>query len=224
MTNPWFRLYSKIITDPQIEFLSFEDQRHFVWLLCLKNEGFLDQDYGDDARMIDRVVARKLGLQGEAFDMAKVRLIQAKLIDGDWQPRSWDELQFKSDNSRERVRKYRERKKKPEMKRPCNVTVTAQDTDTDTEQNRESARTLTKASFFCPQDFNPDQDQLRMARYAAGVNLENELAKFRNHEFPTPKSDWNRAFLKWLAGAQPEKKNADGLNDLERKTNQLLGI
>ena len=83
--NPWFRLYSKIMTDPKIEFLSFEDQRHFVWLLCMKNEGYLDEQY-PSKQIREKTIARKLGLQGEAFENAKERLIEVNLIDRNWQP------------------------------------------------------------------------------------------------------------------------------------------
>ena len=93
MSNPWFRLYSKIITDPIVEFLSFEDQRHFVWLLCLKNEGVLDKEYPKEG-MLDKVVARKLGLQGESFEGFKERIMESGLVDEKWQPRNWDKLQF----------------------------------------------------------------------------------------------------------------------------------
>lgn len=141
MSNPWFRLYSRMMTDPKVEFLSFEDQRHFVWLLCMKNEGYLDEKYPSPAHR-DRMIARKLGLQGEAFENAKQRLLEVELIDVEWQPVRWDDLQFQSDTSKERMRKYRERKKKnggdDEVTSPVtsqvtegDVTVTAQDTDTE---------------------------------------------------------------------------------------------
>ena len=139
MSNPWFRLYSRIMNDPVIEFLSFEDQRHYVWILCLKNEGILDEDYAQPW-MLERVVARKLGLQGEAFENTKQRLLETELIDNKWQPRNWDSLQFKSDSSTERVRKYRKNKGAEDsktnetlQKRYETVTVTPPDTDTDTD-------------------------------------------------------------------------------------------
>lgn len=138
MTNPWFRLYSRIMTDPKVEYLSFEDQRHFVWLLCMKNEGYLDEDF-PTKEVRERMVARKLGLQGEAFVNTKQRLLEMGLIDKNWQPISWDDLQFQSDSSKERVRKYRENKKKDKEKRGCNVTgnVTVTPQDKDKEEDKE---------------------------------------------------------------------------------------
>lgn len=132
MSNPWFRMYSDFIYNETIEFLSFEDQRHFVFLLCMKNEGLLDKKYPQPG-MLDRVVSRRLGLIGEAFDNAKRRIKEVGLIDDNWQPVNWDERQFKSDTSKERTRAWRERQKSH-----SDVTVTAQETHTDSETKSET--------------------------------------------------------------------------------------
>lgn len=139
MANQWFRLYSRIMTDPKIEMLSFEDQRHFVWILCMKNEGYLDQQL-PSKEAFDRMVARKLGLQGEAFVNAKLRLMEVGLIGDDWQPLKWSSLQFVSDHdvtSKERQKRYREKQRNALCNASRNVTVTPLEqnrTDTDTEQ------------------------------------------------------------------------------------------
>lgn len=141
MRNPWFRLYSKIMTDPKIEMLSFDDQRHFIWILCMKNEGYLDEIF-PKIEMKERMISRKLGLNGEAFENAKRRLLEVNLIDENWNPVSWDLLQFKSDTesyNAEKQRKYRENKKAL-LERYDGVTTgdckrypPDTDTDTDTE-------------------------------------------------------------------------------------------
>ena len=129
-------MYNDFIYEDKMEFLAFEDQRHFVFLLCMKNMGLLDKEY-PKAGMLDRVVAKRLGLYGEAFDNAKLRLIDVGVIDADWQPTAWNKRQFISDSDpshAERQRRYRERKKQESN---CDVTrdvtVTPLDTDTDTE-------------------------------------------------------------------------------------------
>jgi len=129
--NPWFRMYSDFMFDEKIEFIAFEDQRHYVFILCMKNAGVLDKEYAQPG-MLERVVSKRLGLYGEAFESAKKRLIDAGLIDSEFHPVAWDKRQFLSDSSAERVKAYRDRLKK-DVKRPCNVTVTVQETDTDTE-------------------------------------------------------------------------------------------
>lgn len=131
---PWFRMYSDFIYDEKVEFLAFEDQRHYVFLLCMKNLGLLDKEYPKPG-MLDRVVAKRLGLYGEAFESAKKRLIEAELIDEHFQPLGWDKRQFLSDSSTERVRAYRERTR---VKQAGNVSVTVQETDTETDTEEET--------------------------------------------------------------------------------------
>jgi hypothetical protein len=126
-------MYASFMTDPDVEELSFEDQRHFVFVLCMKCAGLLDKDF-DDPDKRERAIARRLGLQGEAFTFTKQRLMESKLIDGQWQPRSWQKLQFKSDHdAAERQRRSRANR---------SVTATSRDSHTpeqnrtDTEQSR----------------------------------------------------------------------------------------
>lgn len=130
----WLRLYAEFVADPKVQLLAFEDQRHFVCLLCLKCNGVLDSETPSPAYR-DRMVAKALGLSPDAALEARRRLAECGLVDDDWQPRKWDERQFTSDSSAERTRAYRERSK---VKRHRDVTVTPQNrTDTDTEQSRE---------------------------------------------------------------------------------------
>lgn len=134
--NPWFRMYSDFMFDEKIEFLAFEDQRHYVIILCMKNAGLLDKDYAQPG-MRDRVVAKRLGLFGESFESAKKRLVESGLIDSAFQPMAWDKRQFISDVSTERVKAYRER-----MKQPRNVSETAQEADTDTDTEEEAKASM----------------------------------------------------------------------------------
>lgn len=131
--NPWFRMYSDFMFDEKVEFLSFEDQRHYVFILCMKNAGLLDKDYAQEG-MLDSVVAKRLGLYGEAFESAKRRLIESGLVGDGFQPLAWEKRQYISDSSTDRVKAHRER-----MKRACNVSVTAPDTDTEADTEKRQA-------------------------------------------------------------------------------------
>ncbi len=130
---PWFRLYHRIIDDEKLRLLAFEDRWHFVALCCLKADGLLDEERSP---LWERKVAVKLGVQLRELDEISRRLHEVGLIDGGMNPVAWDELQYKSDNSTQRVRAFREKQKKQyrnNVKRFGNVTVTAQETDTDTD-------------------------------------------------------------------------------------------
>ena len=141
MANPWFRMYSDFIYNETVEFLSFEDQRHFVFILCMKNEGLLDKQYPQPG-MLERVVSRRLGLIGEAFENAKRRIKEVGLIDDNWQPVNWNSRQFISDadvSNAERQRRYRERKKAGVTGNVThNVTVTELEADTEEETDTEA--------------------------------------------------------------------------------------
>jgi len=126
----WFRLYHRIIDDEKLRLLAFEDRWHFVALCCLKGDGLLDEP---DDSLRQRKIAVKLGVQVRELEEIGRRLQEVGLIDESLSPVAWDELQYRSDNSSERVKKYREKQKRNASKRVSNVSVTVQDTDTDTD-------------------------------------------------------------------------------------------
>jgi len=153
MSNPWFRLYAEFAGDPVIQSLAFEDQRHFVVLMCLKCDGVLDRPIAAKAR--DRIIFRGLGLDPVAASEVKRRLSEVGLIDSNWQPSGWNKRQFVSDVSTARVRKSRRKSLTEEetgnvpetfQKRFGNAPDTDTDTDTDTEQKNSDA----KATRFRP--------------------------------------------------------------------------
>ena len=130
MSMQWFRLYHRIIDDEKLRLLAFEDRWHFVALCCLKGDGLLDEP---DDSLRQRKIAVKLGVQVRELEEIGRRLQEVGLIDESLSPVAWDELQYRSDNSSERVKKYREKQKRNASKRVSNVSVTVQDTDTDTD-------------------------------------------------------------------------------------------
>jgi hypothetical protein len=139
MSLPWFRLYSEFAGDPLIQSLAFEDQRHFVVLLCLKCDGVLDRPMQGTTR--ERIICRGLGLDPMTASEAKRRLMEVGLIDKNWQPSAWDKRQFVSDVSTERTRKYRKNKKAGNVTEASPLrSGNAPDTDTDTDKGFPVAR------------------------------------------------------------------------------------
>lgn len=104
----WFRLYHRIVDDEKLRLLAFEDRWHFVALCCLKADGLLDTP-NDNLR--SRKIAVKLGVQLRELDEIGRRLQEVDLVDENLSPVAWDELQYKSDSSQERVKRYREARK-----------------------------------------------------------------------------------------------------------------
>jgi hypothetical protein len=152
----WFRLYHRIVDDEKLRLLAFEDRWHFVALCCLKADGLIDTP-NDNLR--SRKIAVKLGVQLRELDEIGRRLQEVDLVDENLSPVAWDELQYKSDNSTNRVKKYREKQQRNAMKRERNVSVTGQETDTDTDTEVNTDVLTAKRSrvlAFKPDGF-PDQ-------------------------------------------------------------------
>lgn len=141
--KPWLRLYTDIIDDEKLGLLAFEDRWHYIALLACKRRGLLDRDEPDE--LMRRKIALKLGLATRELDEVVRRLSEVGLVEREsMQPCGWDERQFVSDSSTERVRAYRERQagRKNDgnddetfQKRPKNT-----DTETDKDKEKNTGR------------------------------------------------------------------------------------
>jgi hypothetical protein len=127
----WFRFYDAALDDPKVQRLDGETFKAWVNLLCLssRNGGFLPP-------IAD--IAFSLRIDDHAARTLVERLLSAALLDRvsggsdgyRYAPHAWQERQYKSDTSTDRVKRFRER---------CsNVTETPPDTeaDTDTEKKK----------------------------------------------------------------------------------------
>lgn len=110
---PWLRLYVEVVDDEKLRLLAFEDRWHFVALLCCKGAGVLDSC--DDAPLMRRKIAVKMGLQVRELEEVARRLSEVGLIDAKTlQPCAWDARQMQSDadptaSERKRRQRLRER-------------------------------------------------------------------------------------------------------------------
>jgi hypothetical protein len=176
----WFRLYSRIVDDEKLRLLAFEDRWHFVALCALKCEGILCAPNSD---LRTRRIAVKLGVQVRELDEISRRLREVDLIDEHLNPLAWNDLQFRSDTSTERVKKYREKQHRNAVKRFSNVSETVQETELDTEVSTkvdspsgdgppltvnhvfEAAQEMLEAlGLPKPRDLTPERRQLIRAR------------------------------------------------------------
>lgn len=157
---PWFRLYAEMIDDPKIGRLNDAQFRLWIEILCLACKG----EDGNTLQTIDDI---NWSLRRNVTETLH-DLLHETLVKLDDKKRvyvaNWEKRQFISDNSTERVRKYRENKKKTKrnvtetlQKRKCNA-VEQNRTDTDTDKNREditpktTTKTLTQKQLL---DFKP---------------------------------------------------------------------
>jgi hypothetical protein len=218
----WFRMYAEFATDPVVQSMSFDDQRHFVVVLCLKSSGALDREFGD-VNVRNTMLRRALGLEALAFDEARNRLCASGLIDGNWQPKNWEKRQFLTDHSAaERMRNYRKRHRDvtvTSLVTKSDVLDTESDTESDTEKKkpksktRASARSATEACEF-PDNFVLDEPmrQQALAR-APDCDVDQAFASFKaNHLSRASRfKNWRQAWVSWLGNfsqyGYPKRQN-----------------
>ena len=127
-------MYHEFATDPIVQSLAFEDQRHFIVLLCLKCNGVLDRPLKGANR--DRIIYRSLGLDPHAAEEAKTRLLEVGIINKKWQPKAWNKRQYISDDATQRTRKHRKTKEtRNDIETAARRSGNAPDTDTDTDKD-----------------------------------------------------------------------------------------
>lgn len=135
MTKPlqWFRFYAEVVNDPKVQRLPGDMFKAWVNLMCLacSNGGAVPKDD----------IAFALRITPKTADGIVAYLVERNLLDdlgGVVTPHNWNERQFHSDDSKERVKRYRERQRNARRNVTSTVTVTAQEqsrADTESEQN-----------------------------------------------------------------------------------------
>ena len=230
MKMQWFRMYHDMIEDPKIGTLNDAQFRLWVEILCLSCSA---GNCGDTELTIDEInwkLRRNVtGTLQELLDRNLVVFVDGrkghtiKVV-------NWDKRQFLSDNSTERVRKYREKtsgKNETLQKRFCNPTDTDTDTDTDT-------KTTIKPYKFILADgttYKPDQKYLaELSRLYPSVDLDYQFSQMEAWCLSNPKKRKTRKgatrFINsWLSRAaekmspsddsfQPTIRGAENVDDL----------
>jgi len=226
----WFRAYAGIIDDDKLRLLAFEDRWHFVALCALKCSGLLDEPQG---QLRDRKIAVKMGVQVRELEEISRRLNEVGLVDENLNPQKWNDLQYQSDNSTERVKKYREKQRCNGKQRLGNVSVTAQETDTETESkspkgDRPSGDGLTIHHVFegyqdlakdlrlpVPRDFTPERRQLAKARISQrGLeDFQTVFGKCRESPFLRGENGRSPLTFDWLMQKRNFQKALEGNYD-----------
>jgi hypothetical protein len=218
---PWFRVYHRMIDDERLRLLAFEDRWHFVAVLCLKADGLLDDDHND---LWERRLALKLGIQLRELDEINRRLMNVGLIDAEWQPIKWDELQQRSDHSRDRVRRFRDKQKSLQNSDETDVTVTVTEmkrprVDKIRQDKKEPKGSSASgdAPAFTIEDFveawNETAEACGLAKIRKLTESRKRAFNVRRREYPEI-SDWQAAFSclrdnKWMHGDNHQGWRAD---------------
>ena len=199
MSYPWFRMYKEFATDPVVQSLAFEDQRHFVILLCMKCDGILDRPLKGANR--DRIIYRGLGLDPHAAEEAKIRLQEVNLIDKKWNPKAWDKRQFLSDHSTERSRKSRKNKEtRNGIATDKNSCSNAPDTDTDTDKKNKQKKVVKKRASEMPLSFELSKAMRAYAESKGVSEIDDVFEGFCSYHRAKGSTfvDWSAAWQTWV--------------------------
>jgi len=209
MSLPWFRMYAEFAKDPVVQILAFEDQRHFVMLLCLKCSGALDKPLPPELR--ERMIASGLGLSMTSTADVKMRLREVGLIDESWQPVAWEKRQFQSDSSTPRVKRYRERQRNVSV--TDQIQIQKQNTEAEVRGESEGRSRAARAptATRLPDGFAMTED---MASYAAAQGIPvsetgSHFAAFCDYwraesGAKARKHDWTAAWRTWCRRAKEQ--------------------
>lgn len=163
MSLPWFRMYVEFSGDPIAQSLAFEDQRHYIIILCLKGNGTLDRKLPNR----EAIIARGLGLDPMSAAEAKRRLVEVGFVDKNWQPISWDKRQYASDVSSDRVRKYRNNK---ETRNVSETSMTISVSDSVSKSYKETSEFI----FELIKSINPKHKKPDLDAWANDIRLMQE--------------------------------------------------
>ena len=148
-SDPWLRFYVRTLNNPKVQRLASGDFKGWVNLLCLAKEH-------DGSLPSVEDVAFRLRLSKRKVETLLKSLRSKGLVDGD-RMHDWDEMQYHSDSSTERVKQHRERAKEHQRNVSSNVPVTVQNrnrTETEKKQSKEPPKPpARKLADVLPENF-----------------------------------------------------------------------
>jgi DnaD/phage-associated family protein len=156
---PWFRLYSDVLTDRKINRICKNTGQAkaivigvWVCLLSLANESpkrgvlMLADDIAYTLDDLEDETGMPREIIGQLIDEFRAHgMVAGQTI---IQIANWDKRQYQSDNSTERVRRFREKQQQDEtfLKRFSNALDTEKDTESDTDAKKKQTTTTTTSS------------------------------------------------------------------------------
>lgn len=207
MALPWLRLYREWASDPKVQMMPEHMQRRHIMLLCAQGETLQETERAFHWRISTQELAE-----------TKAIFIEKGFIDDDWNILKWDRRQYLSDNSTDRVRRYRRAKKQAETlhgtdetkeQQPSADTVTPPD-QSRVNQNRVNQNRVSDASASSPR------------RQAAGKRAELCIAIYSKYPRKEARGAALKAIDKALGRLQKGDAETVGMS-LEEAFNFLCG-
>jgi hypothetical protein len=207
--RPGFRVYVEAMRDPKMRRLAPAQRWLWVavlsaaressrpgWLLVSPDEPFTVADLADYAGMKPKEVA-----QGTA-EMCRLGMLDIEYPEEAWFVPAWNDRQYESDSSAERVRKHRS------MEQGCNaetpLLVTPPETETETDTPKGVSHTRKKPKKSCPTPFEvPPEDIEWVQAHYPRVDWDHETKKLVNWAKAKDAQyvDWSRFWRGWMQRA-----------------------
>jgi len=200
----WFRFYDDALDDPKVQRLPPNLFKTWANLLCLASKANGRLPSNDD-------IAFRLRLSIHDAAQQVEDLILAELIDilpnGDRVPHNWNERQYASDSSAERMRKHRQKKKKVTCDVTGDGTVTVQNHNQN--QNREeslghlSSSSAARAREDDQKDFKPilkgkDDDRIVRRAEGLGIPVDDLIAAVDRHKAKNRAAYFTTLCVQWV--------------------------
>ncbi len=94
----------------------------------------------------------------------------------------------------------------PDVSRRIPPSDSDSDSDSNADKSKNKKKTVRGATRRCPDDFTPDSE-FALAEIP-DLDIEREIANFRDCEFRTPHSDWAATWRRWIRTARDQKRYA----------------
>ncbi len=151
--NRWFRVYDGLVDDPKVQRLPPILFKAIInlWCLASQNNGHLPSN---------ETMEFKLRLSSSKLEALIDGLTEAGLLDGDQgalRPHNWDNRQFRSDVSTDRVKRFRNKKRNGDIA----VSETPPETETETETEnriRDQNKIKKDAAIAAPEFRKPESN------------------------------------------------------------------
>ena len=160
----WFRFYSEALNDPKVQRLDGESFKGWVNLLCLAkaHDGSLP-DTPDIAFGLRKSQAEVEALLQALDDAGLIEQTTAGLS-----PHNWDSRQYVSDNSTERVKRFRERSTKRYSETDATVSETPPEQSQSQKQSQKQSQSQKgvrgKTACRIPDDWVPTEEDFKKGR------------------------------------------------------------
>lgn len=211
MSQPFMQLY---VADYLGDTRHLTTEQHGAYLLLLmtmwRAGGRLPNE--------DKKLARITGCTSSRWAKIKAEVTEFFSVDGD--EITHKRLMFELEKAQEKSIKRSVsgtqggiakslKNKRPVVANASDLPWHSSEPESDSKKDKTTSYPKKRALKRCPDDWNPTEEDYAAGEPLSFSQMERELKKFRDYEFPKARSDWSATFRNWLRNAA-ERKPTNG--------------